>query len=214
MIMAHTISKISARKVILKTIAFLAFFIFCDSGVSAAKLKIDSSSENTEYRESLFPNKSRSLADSHFTWGAEVGTSIDMTGHDMSTFDLDALVGYKNSFLNIAGIGAGVHRAVQSGNNFVPIYAVIQTSFRKRPSLFFLNAKFGYSFNTIQDSPTFGDFVSALGVGLNLSKTRIARTYILLSVGYRYFNERHKVYVDKLTTHYVYMTHLSFGINF
>lgn len=211
--MRSIISNMSVRKVICKTIAFLVLFIYPYFSLAAAENNTEKSKQ-AEQRESLFPHKSRSLADSHFTWGAEVGTSIDMTGHDMSTFDLDALIGYKNSFLNIAGIGAGVHRAVQSGNNFVPIYAVIQTSFRNKPSLFFLNAKFGYSFNTINDSPTFGDFVSALGVGLNLSRSRIARTYVLLSVGYRYFNERHKSYVDKLSTHYVYMAHLSFGINF
>lgn len=194
-----------------KVITVVAGILF--TSVSAlASCKTDTI--NAGARESLFPQKSRSLAFSHFTWGAEAGASIDMTGHDMSSFDVDVLFGYKNSFFRLIGLGAGIHRAVQSGNNFIPIYATIQSSFRSRPSLFFFSARFGYSFNTIDDSPTFGDFVSAIGCGINLSQSRHARSYFLFSVGYRYFNHRHIDYVEKLNTNYVYMTHLTFGVSF
>lgn len=165
-------------------------------------------------RESLFPEKSMSLAESHFTWGAEAGASLDLTGHDMSTFDVDVLLGYKNSYIRLLGIGAGIHRTVQGGNNFIPLYATIQTSFRKKPSLFFMNAKIGYSFNTINDSPTFGDLVSSIGVGINLSRSRLAKTYVLFSIGHRYFNSRHIDMVDKLDRHYIYIAQLCLGISF
>ena len=164
--------------------------------------------------ESIFPEKSRSLALSHFSWGAEAGASIDLTGHDMSTFDVDVMLGYKNSYIKFLGLGAGIHRAIQSGNNFIPIYVSFQSSFRKRPSVCFLSLKLGYSFNTIGDSPTFGDFVSAVGCGINLSQSKLARTYILLSIGYRYFNNRHLDYIPTLINHYAYMAHLSFGVSF
>lgn len=165
-------------------------------------------------RESLFPESSKSLAKSHFTWGAEAGASLDLSGHDMSTFDVDVLFGYKNSYIRMLGIGAGIHRTIQGGNNFIPIYATIQTSFRKKPSLLFMSARIGYSFNTINDSPTFGDLASTLGIGINLSRSRLASSYILLSAGYRYFNKRHIDMVDRLNQHYVYIAQLRFGVSF
>lgn len=168
----------------------------------------------TQERESLFPKSSLSLAFSHFTWGAEAGASLDLTGHDMSTFDVDVLLGYKNDYIKLVGVGAGIHRTVQGGDNFIPVYATIQTSFRKKPSLFFLSAKIGYSFNTISDSPTFGDLCSTLGLGINLSRSKTAQTHIILSAGYRYFNRRHIEMVERIDQHYVYIARLCFGISF
>lgn len=168
----------------------------------------------TQERESLFPAKSLSLAFSHFTWGAEVGSSIDLTGYDLSTIDVDVLLGYKNSFIRLAGFGAGVHRSVQRGDNFIPVYATIQTSFRSKPSLCFLSAKIGYSFNSIEDSPTFGDLTSLLGVGFNLSSSKTAKSYILLSAGYRYFNQRHMDKLSSIDRHYIFIARLALGVNF
>lgn len=164
-------------------------------------------------RESIFGGN-RPLDNSHFTWGADLGASLDLTAHDMSTFDIDVILGYKNKYFKTAGIGVGIHRTVQGGDNFIPIYALIRTSFTSRPSLLFFNARFGYSFNTIDDSPTFGDFNSALGCGINLSKSKRANTYLILSAAYRYFNERHKNMVSRIDTHSIWMAQLQFGVNF
>ena len=196
---------------VMKIMLFVTGFLL--SSIPAFSVEV-ADTATTVKRESLFPHKSISLATSYFTWGAEAGASIDLTGHDMSTIDVDVHLGYKDAFLQILGIGAGIHRTVQSGANFIPLYVMLQTSFRSKPSLFFLNAKLGYSFNTINDSPTFGDFVSSLGLGINLSRTRLARTYLVLALGYRYFNERHREYVNHLDAKYVYIAQLSFGVSF
>ncbi len=192
----------------------LAAGILLSASVATANDTTPKDSISNVERESLFPKSSRSLAKSHFTWGAEAGASLDLTGHDMSTFDVDVLFGYKNSYIRMAGFGVGIHRTVQGGDNFIPVYATIQTSFRKKPSLLFMSAKIGYSFNTINDSPTFGDLVSILGVGINLSKSKLANSYIILSAGYRYFNRRHINMVDRLDRHYVYIAQLRFGVSF
>lgn len=197
-----------------KAIALAAGLLFLSPSAHAAENKIDNDSVRIANRESLFPESSRSLAKSHFTWGAEAGASLDLTGHDMSTFDVDVLFGYKNSYIRMLGVGAGIHRTVQGGDNFIPVYATIQTSFRKKPSLLFFSAKIGYSFNTINDSPTFGDLSSSLGVGINLSDSRLAKTYVLLCAGYRYFNRRHINMIDKLDQHYVYIARLCIGVSF
>lgn len=155
-----------------------------------------------------------SLDNSHFTWGVDIGSSIDLTGHDLSTFDVDAILGYKNKFMNIAGLGVGIHRSVQSGNNFIPVYALLRTSFRDRPSLFFMNLRFGYSFNTINNSPYFGDFSYAAGLGINLSVSSKVKTYFILSFGARHFNKRHQEMLENIDTQYIWITQLQFGINF
>lgn len=167
----------------------------------------------TTVEDALFPEKTKNLAFSHFTWGAEFGSSIDLTGHNLSTFDLDLNFGFKNSFIKLAGVGVGIHRSIASGDNYIPVYAVFRSSFRKKPSLLFLNLQFGYSFNTIDNSPTFGDFSSAIGIGVNLMQSRRAKSYIILSAGSRYFNENHKSLV-RLDTQYVYIGKLVIGVNF
>ncbi len=162
---------------------------------------------------SLFPEKTVNLSTSHFTWGVEFGSSIDVTAHNHSTFNLDVNIGYKNDYFKVIGIGCGIHRSIESGNNYIPVYALMRTSFRKKPSLLFMNLELGYSFNTIADAPTFGDFSNALGIGVNLSSTRKANCYIILSAGSRYFNENHKSLI-KLNTKYIFVAKLQIGINF
>ena len=187
-----------------------AFFIFI---LPATATAAETETKKNEARESIFGD-SRSLETSHFTWGADVGASLDLTAHDMSTFDVDVLLGYKNRFIKTLGIGAGIHRTVQGGDNFIPVYLLFRSSFTTRPSLLFFNARIGYSFNTVEDSPMFGDYNSGFGCGINLSRTKAANTYIIVGVAYRYFNKRHQEYISRLDTNYIWMAQLQFGVNF
>ena len=136
-------------------------------------------------RESLFPESSKNLGiQSHFSWGADIGGSIDVGGDDMSTFDIDVNLGYKNKFFRLIGIGAGIHRAFGNGYNFIPIYAVIRTSFREKPSLFFLDLKGGYSFNSIGYNNSQGGAYASIGCGINLAMSNKFKSHIIISYGY------------------------------
>ncbi|MDE6027255.1 MAG: hypothetical protein K2G23_04240, partial [Muribaculaceae bacterium] len=208
----------SAIRIKTKRLALLAgAFLFSISGLAAETAWEVSDAANaqamTEERESIFGGN-KPLDNSHFTWGADLGASVDLTAHDMSTFDLDFVLGYKNKIIKTAGVGVGIHRTVQGGDHFIPVYALIRTSFTSRPSLQFLNARFGYSFNTVEDSPMFGDYSSALGCGFNLSQSKKAKTYLILGVAYRYFNKRHQDYISRLDTPSIWMAQLQFGVNF
>ncbi len=150
---------------------------------------------------------------SHFTWGAEFGTSVDMSGYDSSTFNVDAMVGYRNSYINMLGFGAGVHRSMGSGDNYVPLYVVMRTSFSKIKRLLFMNFKAGYSFNTIGDASTFGDVNASLGVGINLASGKTFQSYLILGYEFRHFNQRNKSKVD-ISADDVSLVSLSFGVNF
>ena len=191
-----------------------AFALIVGTFLFSSEAKAEDTGENRETgRESIFGGN-RPLHTSHFTWGADLGASLDLTANDMSTFDLDFILGYKNSLFKTLGVGVGIHRTVQSGDNFIPVYALIRTSFTSRPSLLFLNVRLGYSFNTIEDSPTFGDYNAGFGCGINLSQVKKAKTYIILGVAYRYFNENHRDYVARLDTQSVWLAQLQFGVNF
>lgn len=203
----------SMVKILRFTAVFTMGLLFCATIHAAQNPEVADSSGVTSASDSLFPHSSRSLATSHFTWGAEAGASLDMTSHDLSTFDVDVLLGYKNSFLNLVGVGAGIHRSIHTGNNFIPVYAVIRTDFRKKPSPLFMNIQAGYAFNTIGDSGTMGDFYGAVGMGVNLQQTRTASSYIILSMAYQYFSESNLAKID-FDTHYIFYAKLVVGVNF
>lgn len=169
--------------------------------------------KETEERESLFPNATRNLDTSHFTWGAEFGASIDLSGYNTSTFNIDAVLGYKNSYFRILGAGVGIHRSLGTGDNFVPVYGLMRTSFSSRPRLFFLSLKIGYSFNTMGDSPTFGDTNSQIGWGINLAMSRKFQSHIILAYEFRHFNARHKYVLDDKAND-ISLATISFGVNF
>lgn len=190
--------------------------LFFASPASAAKtVETNADSVNTyvSERESLVPKKTLSLAFSHFTWGAEAGSSLDMTSHDLSTFDADVLAGFKNSFIKIAGFGAGIHRSINSGNNMIPVYAVFRTSFRSILSLCFLNFQAGYSFNTYSSGGVRSDLYGALGIGVNLQKTSLVSSYVILSLACQYLGNANNTAI-KFDTDYIFFTKLVIGVNF
>lgn len=174
----------------------------------------DNTSKTTheQKRESIFGGDTRNLSTSHFTWGVEAGSSIDMTGNDMSTLDANAFFGFKNSFIHTLGAGVGINHGFGTGDNFIPIYFMLNTSFRKKPSLCFLNFKAGYSFSTL-DAEHLGSTNASLGVGFNLARARNYRSYITLSYAFRHFNKS-DVERIRINDQNVSMAIISFGISF
>jgi hypothetical protein len=148
-----------------------------------------------------------------FTWGGEVGSSVDLTGNDLTTFDAHIDFGYSFSYFQFLGVGFGVHRSLGSSNAFVPIDVVIRTNFRKHPSLLFMNLQTGYSFNTISKDSYKGGYQLSIGLGINLTQTPKLRSFITLSYGYFHINARQ---VDNLRMdiNHVDLAQLGIGIQF
>jgi hypothetical protein len=149
----------------------------------------------------------------HFSWGADVGSSIDLSGNDFSTFDVHLNIGYTNNFIRLVGVGAGIHRAFGAGNNFIPIYVIFRSSFRSKPSLFFLDWKAGYSFNSISDADVKGGFQMSAGLGINLYSSNSIKSHIILGYGYFHLNEKQTTEL-KLKLSHINLVQLSFGIVF
>ncbi len=176
-------------------------------------LPTDSVSTNIE-RESIFPEGSTPLgAMSHFTWGADIGASIDVGGDDMSSFDVDVILGYKDKFIRAVGVGVGVHRAFDNGYTFIPLYVVFRSSFRKQPSLLFLDLQGGYSFNTLGSGNSQGGAYVSVGLGINLAMSKKFNSHIILSYGYfglKSINDANIIFDGKNINY----AQIKFGINF
>ncbi len=163
-------------------------------------------------RESIFGDKTPTLDKSHFTWGADVGASIDMGGYDMSTFDIDIVLGYKNSLLRTLGLSAGIHRDFHTGTNFIPLMAVLRTSFIPRKTVCFFDLKAGYSFNTVGEENS-GGFTFNAGIGFNLASSKRFRSHLILSYQFIHLNELQGTMVDQVKNHIDFIQ-LHFGVNF
>lgn len=136
--------------------------------------------------EAITTSTSRSIGQSHFSWGAGIGSSIDMSGNDMSSIDLAACFGYKGAGIQMAGVGAAINMAVSNGSRMFPVYAILRTNFRKRPSRCFMEAKAGCSFNNLYDHESQQGFYGSLGAGVHLATGKSFRSYVLLSYAYNH----------------------------
>lgn len=149
---------------------------------------------------------------SNFMMGLEVGTGLDLSGTDMSTFNFDLMCGYRHKFIQLVGFGAGVHKSLGTRDTFIPLYAVFRTGFTNRPTLAFFHLSVGYSFNTISSSPMFGDTIASIGGGINLVQKPKFQSNIILAFGYRHFSERHQE-LAKITKPNIGFAQISFGIS-
>lgn len=121
---------------------------------------------------------------SGFAWGADIGSSIDMTGQDMTAIDIDANFGYKNGFIKFIGIGAGIKMMVSNSSRCYPVYGLFRSSFSTLPKECFMEVKAGISFNNLYTDIYQKNFVGGLGVGFVLASGRTFSSHITL--GYEF----------------------------
>lgn len=199
----------SIAKRLITSVALAMGFIVSIQASSPARL----TQEEIEYNrrmESLVPD-GHDIWSTHFTWGVEVGSSIDLAGNDMSSFDFSLLTGYKNPAIQLLGVGAGIRRSFGSKNTFIPLFGVIRTSFRSKPSLLFMHFEAGYSFNSIKNAHVAGDICGSLGIGINLSMGKKFNSHIIIAYGFQHFDVKHREEAG-LNAENVPLAQLSFGI--
>lgn len=118
-----------------------------------------------------------------FTWGLDVGSSIDLTAQDMSTINGDAYFGLRTPVTEVIGVGAGIHAMVGNNSFTYPLYAIVRTSFSRKPRLVFGEIRGGVALNTFFGaSGTQIAFFLNPSVGFHLATGRTFRSY--LAVGY------------------------------
>lgn len=147
-----------------------------------------------------------------FTWGVEVGSGIDMGGDNMSTLNLAALIGYRTSWINFAGVGLGIDMMMSNSCRSFPIYGMIRSSFAEKPKLFFAEMRAGVALNQATDVPDRTNLYLQPGVGIYLATGKTFASYITLSYTYNAMT----FYGDKKDTlvHGLNMATLSLGVTF
>lgn len=147
-----------------------------------------------------------------FTWGVEVGSGIDMGGDNMSTLNLAALIGYRTSWINFAGVGLGIDMMMSNSCRSFPIYGMIRSSFAEKPKLFFAEMRAGVALNQATDVPDRTNLYLQPGAGIYLATGKTFASYITLSYTYNAMT----FYGDKKDTlvHGLNMATLSLGVTF
>lgn len=124
----------------------------------------------------------------HFTWGAEFGSSIDLSAHDMSSIDFNANFGMRWRWFSLLGAGAGANIMVSNSCRTYPLFAVLRTSFSDgRPRLVFLDVRGGVALNYLNDKEQSGGYAS-VGVGFNLAGGKKFQSYIM--AGYTFVGRK------------------------
>lgn len=128
-----------------------------------------------------------------FTWGAEFGSTIDMSGRQMSSIDFNAMAGVRYKWLSMAGAGAGADIMVSNSCRTYPIFAVLRTDFSSLVKIVFIDLRGGVALNYLEgNARQTGGYVSP-SIGFKLATGTTFRSY--LSVGYTYISrhdyERH-----------------------
>lgn len=122
-----------------------------------------------------------------FAWEAEAGSSIDMSGNDMSSLDIGASFGYKRGPIKFIGAGASMNVMVNNSARSFPIYLGFKTNFRQRPSLVFLDLRGGVSLNYLPNDYQQNGFYGMVGLGVNLAQGKKFSSYLVLAYTYKQF---------------------------
>lgn len=104
---------------------------------------------NNQYvmRESNLSDMSKDKKIKPVTFGVEAGASIDMSGNDFSSFDLDLFAGYRSHTIKCFGLGIGLHSSFSNNRYYLPIYALFRCNLLSNKSLLFVDFRAGYSTN-------------------------------------------------------------------
>lgn len=147
-----------------------------------------------------------------FTWGAEVGSGIDMGGDNMSTLNISALIGYRTSWINFAGIGLGIDMMMSNSCRSFPICGIIRSSFARDPKLFFAEMRAGVAMNQATNVPDRTNLFLQPGAGIYLATGNTFASYLMLSYTYNdmtFFGDKKDTLVHGLN-----MATISIGVTF
>lgn len=121
---------------------------------------------------------------SHFTWGIDLGSSIDMRGEEMTNINLDAFFGYKNDYFKVLGIGAELDIMTGNSSRSIPVYAIMRTSFLPGQHQLFGDFRAGISMNDVYDFKSQTGAYASAGLGITLAKGSTFRSHLI--VGYTF----------------------------
>ncbi len=123
-----------------------------------------------------------------FAWGAEVGSSVDLSAHDMTSIDFSASFGVSHRWIMLAGIGAAAHMMISNSCRTYPVFAVFRTDFSSFTKVLFVEVRGGMALNYLHDNVTQTDPYGGVYLGFNLARSKKFKSYI--TAGYTYIGRK------------------------
>lgn len=123
-----------------------------------------------------------------FTWGADLGASIDMSGDDMSSIDFNASFGLSRKWINFLGIGAEANIMVNNSCRSYPLFVQFRTNFQNRPTIMFWDLKAGVSLNYLEHNHQQTGAYASTGIGFYLARSAKFSSHLI--IGYTYKERR------------------------
>ena len=149
----------------------------------------------------------------HFAWGIDVGSSIDLSGNDLSSIDISAYFGYKNAILRTLGIGVDLRNSLGNSHTMIPVYAMLRTNFSSSVTLCFADIRSGYSFNTLNTADKSNGLFLSAGLGFNLYTSASVKSHIILSYSFNELKPDYSLGFPRFT-HSLSAMSVKIGVNF
>lgn len=119
-----------------------------------------------------------------FAWGGDVGSSIDMSEHNMSSLNISANFGMRWRWIRFFGVGAEAAAMVSSSYRSYPLYGIFRTDFSNRRQLLFADLRGGISLNYFEDNTSYTGIYGSAGMGITLAKGKNFSSHLILSYTY------------------------------
>lgn len=120
-----------------------------------------------------------------FRWGADTGASVDLTGQDLSCYDISISFGFTRKWINFLGFGAKASFNIGDSGRAFPLFVNFRTNFKDTPSVVFWDAKGGVSLNYPGDNRSHPGAYASTGVGFYLARSSTFSSHFLLAYTFR-----------------------------
>lgn len=120
----------------------------------------------------------------HFSWGAGLGSSFDLTDQALTSFDISAGFGYSYRSTRFMGLGAAIHFMINNSSRAYPVYFQYRTTFTSAQKFVFLDTKAGISFISLYDRYSRRPLYAGIGLGFTLASSRTFSSHIILDYSF------------------------------
>lgn len=177
----------------MKRVLFILLFVSLYLVSSAAPQ--DSISSNTQ--AGWVPAPVEKSPDTRFAWGAEFGSSVDLSANDMSSIDISASFGVSHKWIMLAGLGAGANMMISNSCRTYPVFAVFRTDFSSFMKVVFVEVRGGAALNYLRDEVSQTGAYAGFYLGFNLARSKKFRSYI--TAGYTFVGRKDVIDGESVT---------------
>lgn len=119
-----------------------------------------------------------------FVWGAEIGGSVELSGHEMSTLGIGASFGMQWQWIRFLGVSAEADVMVSNSSRIFPLTLNFRTDFSKSRRLLFVDLRGGTALTYYNDEEQKAQPYGSAGLGVTLAAGRKYASHLIVSYAY------------------------------